>query len=300
YLNHMDPLEAIPTIFFRKILNVPQGDSNHIGATLCMWHDRSVSKEDDILIMNPVYPGMLTFAERIWQGGGHEKWTAKINNQDPKDLEDFTAFENRLIDHKNQYFKNKPFPYVVQSHMHWNLYGPFFNQGDIDAQFLPELDTTYFSKTSPHSTAIGGTIVLRHWWAPLIEGHLPQPQDSTTWYASTKIWSEEDKNINAWVGFYNISRSQASNSPPLGQWDSKGSKIWCNHQEILPPKWLRPDQKGHLEIPLMDEGYEFRTPTLIPLMKGWNTITIKVPIKSFVAKDWNNPVKWMFTFLPLE
>ena len=36
YLNHMDPLEAVVTIFNRRISNKENGDNNAIGATLCM------------------------------------------------------------------------------------------------------------------------------------------------------------------------------------------------------------------------------------------------------------------------
>jgi hypothetical protein len=54
--------------------------------------------------------------------------------------------------------------------------------------------------------------------------------------------------------------------------------------------------KGNSEIPLLDEGYEYREPTKIPLKKGWNNILIKAPIESFKGKDWQNPVKWMFSF----
>ena len=48
----------------------------------------------------------------------------------------------------------------------------------------------------------------------------------------------------------------------------------------------------------MDEGYEYREPTKIYLKKGWNDVLIKSPIGSFKGKDWQNPEKWMFTFVP--
>jgi hypothetical protein len=71
YLNHMDPLEAVTTIFNRKIADKEKGDAHTLGGTICMWHDRAVNKDEDILKMNPVYPAMLAFAERSWRGGGH-------------------------------------------------------------------------------------------------------------------------------------------------------------------------------------------------------------------------------------
>jgi hexosaminidase len=76
--------------------------------------------------------------------------------------------------------------------------------------------------------------------------------------------------------------------------------MWVNGNEIQPPQWSRAGQKGHPEVPLTDEGYEYRTPTKIRLQKGWNTVWIKVPVGSFKGPDWHNPVKWMFTFVPVQ
>ena len=79
----------------------------------------------------------------------------------------------------------------------------------------------------------------------------------------------------------------------------KGSAIWVNGNLISPPLWKHAGQKGNPEMPLVDEGYEYRKPTLIPVRKGWNTVLVEWPVGSFAGKDWNNPVKWMFTFLPM-
>ncbi|HJY23082.1 MAG TPA: hypothetical protein VJ279_09370, partial [Hanamia sp.] len=57
---------------------------------------------------------------------------------------------------------------------------------------------------------------------------------------------------------------------------------------------------GNSETPLIDEGYEYHEPTKILLKKGWNEVLIKAPIGSFKGKDWQNPEKWMFTFLPVQ
>lgn len=48
YINHMDPLEAVATIFNRRISNVEKGNAQAIGATLCMWHDRAAANESDV------------------------------------------------------------------------------------------------------------------------------------------------------------------------------------------------------------------------------------------------------------
>jgi coproporphyrinogen III oxidase-like Fe-S oxidoreductase len=51
---------------------------------------------------------------------------------------------------------------------------------------------------------------------------------------------------------------------------------------------------------LIDEGYSYRPPTMIKLNKGWNKVLIKSPVGSFKSHDWQTPVKWMFTFLPVK
>ncbi|HXS55645.1 MAG TPA: family 20 glycosylhydrolase [Hanamia sp.] len=295
YLNHMDPLEAVVTIFNRQIGNKIKGDKNMLGGTLCMWPDRRVANENDILQMNAVYTGMMAFAERTWRGGGYRGWITNVEKGNQEN--EFLEFEQRLLDHKDQYFKNIPFPYYRQGMMHWDLFGPYKNENNLSKSCAPE--NKNFTD-SPSLNAIGGTIILRHWWAPLIKGVVNNPQENTAWYASTKIWSDEEKLQNFWIGFNDISRSPATDSPKPGTWDNHQSKVWVNGKVVEPPHWKHGGQTGDSEIPLIDEGYAYREPTKILLKKGWNTILIKAPIGTFKGKDWQNPEKWMFTFLPVE
>ncbi len=296
YLNHMDPLEAVTTIFNRKIADKEKGDAHTLGGTICMWHDRAVNKDEDILKMNPVYPAMLAFAERSWRGGGHAGWISNISDGD---VAAFKEFETRLLKNKEFYFQHLPFPYVKQRDIIWKLYGQYDNKGVTDSIFLPEANQWDESIVKAYKEVTGGTIVLRHWWAPLIKGAVDEPKENSTFYATTKIWSEEAGERNFWIGFNNISRSPATDSPPPDAWDNKNSEVWVNGKLIVPPKWKHAGMKGNSEWPLTDEGYEYRKPTKIYLQKGWNHILIKAPIASFKGKDWQNPVKWMFTFVEL-
>ena len=298
YLNHMDPLEAVVTIFNRRISNKERGDKNAIGATLCVWHDRAVTEESDVQRMNPVYPGILAFAERIWRGGGHEGWVADIGGPNSKRTNEFIEFENRLLDQQKQSLSTYPFPYRKQSAITWKLFGPYKNGGNLAQQFLPE--TSDVNKIRAAKEAVGGTIIWRHWWAPLIKSVLDDPKENTTWYAMTRIWSDEEKVQDFWIGFNNLSRSPATDSPIPGTWDNHQSKVWVNGKLIDPPTWKRGGQKGNSEIPLVDEGYEYRETAKILLKKGWNEVLIKSPIGSFKGKNWQNPEKWMFTFVPDE
>lgn len=300
YLNHMDPLEAVTTLFFRQIGNKKRGDSSVLGATLCMWPDRRVSEPIDVFRMNPLYPGMVTFSERVWNGGGISGWTAVIGEPGSETATEFAAFENKLLDHKRQYFSTLPFPYVKQSSTVWSLYGPFDNGGDLKKKFIPEMSGFDTVKVKPFVREVGGTIVLRHWWYPLIMGVIQNPKENSTVYALTSILSKEDGYKEFWVGFNNLSRSPATDSPPLGFWDEKGSEVWVNGSRVSPPNWKRAGMKGDSEIPLIDEGYEYRPPVKIFLRKGWNQVMIKAPVGSFKGKDWQNPVKWQFTFVETD
>lgn len=294
YLNHMDPLEAVVTIWNRRIGDREQGDSSLLGATLCLWNDRRVEKDSDILRMNPVYPGMLAFAERTWRGGGRDGWIA---NAGDGDLAAFSAFEDRLLAQKTSFFKGKPFPYVKQAGYCWQLFGPYDNNGNPAEGFSPEL-TLDQREWKHYKREMGGTVVLRHWWYPLIKGAVDLPKENTTFYAFTKIWSDNDKVGLFWIGFNNLSRSPATDAPPVGAWDDKDSKVWVNGQVVQPPSWRHGGEKGDPETPLTDEGYEYRHPAKIALRKGWNTVLLKCPVGAFSGKNWQNPVKWMFTFIP--
>ena len=101
YLNHMDPLESVVTIFNRQICNLTEGNENALGGIVCVWNDRAVANEEDVMKMNPVYPGMLTFAERSWRGGGYAGWTTTIGEPGTERANTFAEFENRLLDQKS-------------------------------------------------------------------------------------------------------------------------------------------------------------------------------------------------------
>lgn len=299
YLNHFDPLDGVVATFNHRVCDTLTGSGDKLGAILCNWPDRRVSKEEDLINMNAVYPVMLSFAERCWQGGGWKNYLSDIGTPGTERYNAFVEFEHRLLEHKTAYFKNLSFPYVKQSDIEWKLIGPFDNKGKTETIFSPE--TTSFFDTVQlinYPSVFGGTIWLRHFWHPMIGSHLENQQDNSTYYAVRKIWSSEPGVKKFWIGFNNIGRANATDSPPAGEWDYKNSRVWVNGKLIPPPNWKRGGQKGNLETPLTDEGYEYREPAKIYLQKGWNKILIKAPVALFNG-EWQNPVKWMFTFIQL-
>jgi hypothetical protein len=73
--------------------------------------------------------------------------------------------------YKKQNFRDKPFPYHPQGHIRWQLFGPFFNQGKLDSTFVPEQTNFLNHNPIPNQEALGGTVVLRHWWSPVVKGY---------------------------------------------------------------------------------------------------------------------------------
>ena len=297
YLNHMDPEESVVSIFERQLLDATHGNAKKLGAEICLWNDRRVSDENDLLRMNPVYPAMLAFAERAWRGGGFPGVVVNIGNS--LRAKSFREFENRLIKHKHLYFADLPFPYVRQSDLHWKLFGPFENDGDLQKVFWPENKNVSLPDSFATKTVTGATIYLRHWWYPQLTSWLDDLKENTTWYAYTKIWKSRDTTGFMWIGFNDFSRSTATITAEAGTWDNRESKIWLNGNIIAPPYWKNAG-KGNSEVPLANQGYSYRAPTKVHFKKGWNTILIKLPVKSFRGKDWQNPVKWMFTAIPVH
>lgn len=297
YLNHFDPLEAVSATFKHIICDTNTGSFERKGATLCLWPDRRVSNENDIIRMNAVYPVMITFAERCWVGGGYKNFSSVIDINEWDAFESFVKFEKRLMEQAKLRFNNQPFPYVKQADIEWKLLGPFNNSGNTSAVFGPEMKQ-YFdtARLQSYPSVYGGTIIFRHFWYPMIKANLDIPEANSTWYAFRRIWSHEEGEKDFWIGFNNISRSPNTDSPPIGAWDNKNSLVWVNGEIIDPPNWKRGGGSGNSEIPLIDEGYEYRAPTKIWLQKGWNDVLIKAPVGSFKG-EWHNPVKWMFTFV---
>jgi hexosaminidase len=298
YLNHLDPLEGVPSTFNHRILNVDKGDSLRLGAILCNWPDRKVADERDAIIMNPVLPVMMAFAERTWRGGGYYNYGAEFGKPGDIRYQDFQHFENRMIRLYHQAFVNNEFPYVAQSNVSWVLIGPFDNKGDLNRSFAPEQPSFFdTAQLDRWNKVFGATIWLRHFWHPMINSHIRDPKDSTTWYAYREIYSDQERTAPFWIGFKNISRSVQAATPPAGQWDERGSKVWVNDELIEPPLWKLPGRvPSSLEEPLVDESYEYRQPTRIRLKKGLNRVLIKVPAGNFKG-PWYDPIKWMFTFV---
>jgi hypothetical protein len=300
YINHMDPFEIVSTFLFQQSCRQPHGDARALGGIMCSWPDIRIERERDQLKQNPVYPGMLTFAESIWRGvetDDQERYWANLPPPGTPEYAKFTEFEKRLLDHKRRYFQGKEFPYLKQSDLRWRIIGPFPNGGDVTRGFEVEKELkdhyeldgkTHTWMDRPFGAA---TVYLKHFFgfgAPVREAE-------GTCYALTHVWSPKEQDMPAWIGFHGASRSdrRGAASNKQGEWHATQPWIRVNGKFIAPPVWENPaPMVKDNETPFTNEDYFFRPPSTIHLKRGWNEVLLKIPHRK---SDW----KWMFTFIPV-
>ncbi|WP_018625843.1 family 20 glycosylhydrolase [Niabella aurantiaca] len=301
YISDMDPENTVVTIFNREFFEREQGNKSLLGAEVCLWSDRRVAGQRDLLVQNAVYPALLAFAERSWRGGGYSGYHFSIGTPESERAEDFKNFERRLLAHKEQYFSGLPFNYMQQTHIRWKLLGPFNNKGRLDQPFWPEQQPGSL-KAAAGLPVTGGTVWLWHTHFPLTSAWLLHPQEQTTWYAYTRFRSNCAGIVDFWIDTKDQSKSGADATPPAGAWDYNKSRIWINEQLVSPPAFQYAGRKsGLLEEPLADEMHYIRPPHRIAVKKGWNSILVKLPVDRFdPLKDWQVPPKLMFTVIPLK
>ena len=246
---------------------------------------------------------MLAIAERSWRGGGYEYFDKNgtiLPAETTPEFEEFADFENRMLQHKEHYFQGYPFAYVKQTNVKWRLTDAFSNEGDPAKVFPPEkeLQTSYAynGKTYATQELTGAGIYLRHVWGTLVPGAYKNPEKNHTGYAWTWVYSPKEQEVGAWIEFQNYSRSEMDLPPLPGKWDYKGSRIWLNDQEILPPVWTATHRVKTNEIPLGNENCVVRPPIPVRLQKGWNKVFIKLPVGAFSLPE-TRLLKWMYTFV---
>lgn len=302
YINHFDTFGDIIALYNSRIYNQSRGSEDLAGTILALWNDRMIDDERDMILQNNFYPNMLAAAERSWLGGGTEYFdkNGTILPTDANDgiFRDFVDFENRMLWHKEHSFKGFPFGYVRQTNVKWNITDAFPNEGKPDKVFPPEreLKDTYIYEGKTYNTrpAVGAGIYLRHVWGTLVPGFYENPQENHTAYAYTYVYSPKEQTVGLWAEFQNYSRSEMDIPPRQKEWDYKGSRIWVNDEEILPPVWTAKHTVRSNEISLGNENCVVRPPLAVHLNKGWNKVLIKLPIGKFSMSE-TRLVKWMFT-----
>lgn len=303
YLNHFDTFADIRALYNSTIYNHKEGSQDMAGVILAIWNDRLVEPEENIIIENHLYPNMLAIADRSWRGGGYEyfdKEGTNLPSEDSQAYKSFAEFEKRMLWHKEHHFKGYPFAYVKQTNVKWRITDAFPNEGDMNRAFPPETELKdsyiYNGKTYGTAEAIGAGIYLRHVWGTLVPGFYKDPKENETAYAWTWVYSPKEQEVGAWIEFQNYGRSEMDLAPPQGKWDYKGSRVWLNDQELLPPVWTATHMEKSNEIPLGNENCVGRDPQIVLLQKGWNKVFMKLPVGKFSLPEVRLN-KWMFTFV---
>lgn len=301
YLNHFDTFADLVALYNSRIYNKVEGSDDIAGTILAVWNDRWIADERNIVLENGLYPAMLAIAERAWRGGGSEYFDGRgtmLPAPDTQEFKEFADFEQRMLWHKEHTFKGYPFGYVKQTDMKWAITDAFPNGGDLSKVFPPEQELKdayqYEGKNYGVRPALGAGIYLRHVWGTLVPGFYADPKEDHTAYAYTWVYSPKDQEVGLWAEFQNYSRSEMDLAPLPGKWDYKGSRIWINDQEIMPPVWTATHRVKSNEVPLGNENCVARLPLPVRLHKGWNKVFLKLPVGKFRAEE-TRLVKWMFT-----
>lgn len=301
YVNHFDLFADLVGIYLSNIYYSQRGDADVAGTITAVWNDRLIEDEDDLMRQNNVYANVLASAERAWMGGGRQ-YIEQGGTTLPLAgdvFDEFQDWERRFLFHKNHSLRGEPIPYVRQSQVCWQVTDAFPNDGDASMSFPPETEGlrdsyTYHGNIYGTGKARGAGIYLRHVWGTVVPGFFTHPQVNTTAYAWTWVYSPQEQQAGAIIEFQNYSRSEKDAAPRNGTWDYKGSRVWLNDVEILPPTWDNDGCSIGLETPLRNENATVRPPVPIVLKQGWNKVFVKLP---FVQVPQVRLNKWMFTFV---
>ena len=276
YLNHYDTFVDPVLLYNMKPYGKDESDGDIVGSILAVWHDRYIEDEWQMVIQNGLYPNMLILAERAWRGGEPGQ---------------FPEFEDRMLYWKETAFAGYPFGYVRQSDVEWGITRPFPNGGDLDKAFAPETGDPAEYK---YGEVKGAGAYLRHVWGTASPCFYEDPQPNSTAYAYTYVYSPCDQEAGLWFESQNYSRSETDLPPKQGTWDYKGSRVWINGREVMPPMWENVHSVKSHEIPLRNENMVSRPPMPVTLHEGWNKVLIKLPVGEF-STDEVRLVKWMFS-----
>ena len=304
YVNHFDVFADLVGIYKSNIYYAQQGSNELAGAITALWNDRKTPTEQDIICQNNLYANVLATAERGWMGGGSQYIEAggTILPEGGAEYEEFADWERRFLYYKDMWLSSEPVPYVRQSNVHWRITDAFPNNGNPAAVFPPETvrddilpaTFTFDGQTYGSRSATGGGIYLRHTWGATVPAFFSNPQLNTTAYAWTYVYSPKAQTCGALIEFQNYGRSENDCAPDMGKWDRKGSRVWLNDEEIMPPVWTNADRSINAETELRNENFAARRPVRVRLRKGWNKVLLKLP---YVAVPGVRLNKWMFTFV---
>ena len=275
YTNHFDTFADLAGIYRSTIYYAECGSTGVAGEISCPWNDRLLPSEESIIRQNNHWANVLASAERAWRGGGRQyiETGGALLPVEGIELEDFADWEERFLFHKRHTLDGEPIAYVRQSNVRWLV---------------------RHERTRQVVEARGAGVYLRHTWGNVIPALFPDTQLGDSATAWTFVYSPRRQRAGALIEFQNYSRSEHDLAPENGQWDRKGSRVWLNGRELLPPRWDNAGRDITNEVTLGNENLTARLPISVQLRKGWNKIVVQLP---YVAAKGVRLNKWMFTFV---
>ncbi|MEG2465420.1 MAG: family 20 glycosylhydrolase [Kiritimatiellia bacterium] len=266
YINHVDPLELLaPACYQMPCMTGPK--ENRLGALFAVWHDDAVSKPEDILTMNPVYPAIVLYSDSFWNGREKDQMKYYGNLPDPRDPDFAFAqeLERRTLAQK-VLFKGLPFDFYPQTQMRWRMAETSeekpFDQLPWGERLLAQ-----------------GTLYPQHFF--FAQSNLTSGKTGCVWFG-TIVHSDRNQTVELIADFMNYSRSEGRRRDRglvINKWNDKGAQLWLNGIAIDPPRWKHPGLAGgaSYETPMVDEVWMSRSPVKVRLEKGKNALLIKLP-----------------------
>ena len=290
YLNHSNPVNNMPRHFVHQMCAAEKGTDRALGGILCLWNDVRLASEEQLFPINGMPLVMLPFAERAWVGGKGYGLTYDMLVPGPENQghHDLVAFEKKLAYHRDHQFKDVDCHWVANAHIPWQV--------TIPAAKGTKMEDMKWEK------AYGGSVNL-HAFAKAHEGNTGKSRIA---YLKTEIYSEEDREISAWVSLETPSRStrRSAGIGEQGEWET-GGKVTINGEPVVPPTpWKEPGMYSYhfstykyADIQNLawtnEQLFWMREPAKIKLKKGWNTLLIEAPL------HYSTPF-WYVSFSPVE
>ena len=290
YLNHSNLINNIHRNFLHQMCTVEKGTERALGGILCLWNDVRLASPEQLFPINGMPIAMLPFAERSWVGGkgyglDYDMLVPGPENQGHHDL---VAFEKKMAYHRDNNLREWDIRWVANAHIPWQV--------TIPQSKGAKMEDMQWTK------AYGGSVNL---YALGKQHGVKQSNEMIAWL-KTEIYSEEEREIRAWVSLETPSRStrRSAGIGEQGKWET-GGKVWMNGEEVLPPvAWNEPGAYAYhfstykyvdiQNLPWTNEQlFWMREPAKIKLKKGWNTLLIEAPL------HYKTPF-WYVSFSPVE
>lgn len=290
YLNHSNPVNNMHRHFLHQMCASDNGNERALGGILCLWNDVRLASEEQLFPINGMPLVMLPFAERAWVGKAGYGLTFDMLVPGPENQghHDLVAFEKKMAYHRDHQFKDVDCHWVANAHIPWQVTIP-------QAQGAKMEDMKW-------EKAYGGSVNL-HAFARAHNGYTGEKRVA---WLKTEIYSEEEREIRAWVSLETPSRStrRSAGIGEQGEWET-GGKVTINGEPVVPPTpWKEPGMYSYhfstykyADIQNLawtnEQLFWMREPAKIKLKKGWNTLLIEAPL------HYKTPF-WYVSFSPVE